>query len=82
MRWEIVRLRYGSGNKYNLMHTFLMQVSSGCFSILSNKPSGVYGVDTITIKGSDFAMYLSETCRTSSCSPLRKKSASSNKMNL
>jgi hypothetical protein len=37
-----------------------MQLSSGSFSILSNKPSGVYGVHTITIKRSDFAMYLSD----------------------
>ena len=32
--------------------------------------------------GSDFPMYLSLTCLTSSCSPFRKKSVSSNKMNL
>ena len=33
------------------------QVSSDSFSILSNKPSGALGVETITIYGFDFAMY-------------------------
>src|ERR687887_2118179 len=59
-----------------------MHVSSDSFSILSNKPSGAFGVDTITINGSDFAMYLSLTCLTSSCSPFLKKSPSSISMNL
>ena len=30
------------------------------FSIRSNKPPGALGVDTITMNGSDFAMYLSD----------------------
>src|SRR5919199_1454356 len=59
-----------------------MHVSSDSFSTLSNKPSGAFGVDTITMYGSDFAMYLSLTCLTSSCSPFLKKSPSSIKMNL
>src|SRR5919197_5445328 len=59
-----------------------MQVSSDSFSILSNNPSGELGVDTITMYGSDFAIYLSDTCLTSSCSPFLKKSPSSIRMNL
>src|SRR5919197_4940131 len=58
-----------------------MQVSSDSFSILSNKLSGALGVDTITIYGFDFAMYLSDTSLASACCcPGGKKSASSNKM--
>jgi hypothetical protein len=53
------------------------QVSSDSFSILSNKPSGAFGVDTITIYGFDFAMYLSLTSLASCCCPGGKKSASS-----
>ena len=36
-----------------------IQVSNDSFSILANKPPGALGVETITIKGSDLAMYLS-----------------------
>src|SRR5919197_4047829 len=57
-----------------------MQVSSASFSILSNKPSGAFGVDTITIYGFDFAIYLSETSLASCCCPGGKKSASSSKI--
>src|ERR671910_3750277 len=59
-----------------------MQVSGDSFSIDSNNPPGALGVDTITMKGSDLPIYLSVTCLTSSCSDLRKKSASSKRMNL
>jgi hypothetical protein len=38
------------------------------------------GVDTITIYGFDFAIYLSDTSLTSACCPGGKKSASSNSM--
>src|ERR671931_374540 len=56
------------------------QVSSDSFSIRSNKPSGALGVDTITIYGFDFAMYLSLTSLASCCCPGGKKSASSSNM--
>src|ERR687883_2066799 len=57
------------------------QVPSDSFSILSNNPSGAFGVDTITIYGFDFAMYLSETSLASACCPGGKKSASSSNIN-
>jgi hypothetical protein len=56
-----------------------VQISIFSFFILSNKPSGAFDVDTITIYGFDFAMYLSETCLASCCYP-RKKAASSSNM--
>lgn len=49
-----------------------MQVSSGSFSIFSKRPPGALGVDTITMKGSDFAKYLSDTCLTFSCFDILK----------
>jgi hypothetical protein len=52
--------------------------ASDSFSILSNRPSGALGVLTIIMYGFDFAMYLSETSLASACSPVGKKSASSN----
>ena len=52
------------------------------FSIFSNNPPGALGVESITIKGSDLAMYLSDTCLTSSCSFFLKKSPSSIRINL
>src|ERR1044071_6740470 len=56
-------------------------VSLASFSIRSNKPSGAFGVLTITMYGFDFAMYLSDTSLASCCCPGGKKSASSNNMN-
>src|ERR671932_277914 len=57
-----------------------MHVSSASLSILSNNPSGALGVDTITIYGFDFAIYLSETSLASACCPGGKKSASCNRI--
>jgi hypothetical protein len=47
------------------------QVPSGSLSILSKRPSGPLGVDTITIQGLLLAMYLSDTSLASCCCPFQ-----------
>ena len=58
--------------------SFYVQILEQCsLSIFSKRPSGVLGVETITIQGLLLAMYLSDTSLASCCCPGGKKSASS-----
>ena len=78
----LLRYIFCQDHRYNLILISCTNMSLLFLSIFSNRPSGALGVLTITMYGSDFAIYRSDTCLTSSCSDFRKKSDSSINMNL